>query len=389
MTPKETRKPYLDFYKEHKISPVPNHGLTARLINSRRSLYGHLNISKNSIRDRDVLEFGPGNGTNSLYTMSLKPRSYRLVDANPTGLKNCRANFEKSFPNENWELHDSRIELYSDRKTYDLVICEGFIPNQIEPISMAKHCASFVAPGGLLIVSCHDPVSLISENLRAFIGTLLISPRDTFETRVRKLSRFFIKDLKALGTNTRNIEDWVIDNILNSEFWKLAPLFSMEEAVQTLQENFVVFGSSPAFIVDWEWYKSIEEFETHANTRFIESYRSNIHNLLDTRNWSEPVDFPKNKEILELCCELRETIAKTSEQNPAAQNNLLLKQVITLSSKLACVVKTQSATTAASLSDLICGLEKYQKTGEIKEHYFTEFRQWWGRGMQYMTFEKI
>ena len=99
--------------------------------------------------------------------------------------------------------------------------------------------------------------------------------------------------------------------------------------------------------------------------------------------------FPKNKEILQLCCELRETIAKTSEQNPAAQNNLLLKQVITLSSELACVVKTQSATTAASLSDLICGLEKYQKTGEIKENYFTEFRQWWGRGMQYMTFEKI
>ena len=60
---------------------------------------------------------------------------------------------------------------------------EGLIPNQISPSSMVKYVAQFVAKDGAIIISCHDPVSLLSENLRALLGVLLISPGDEFRLK--------------------------------------------------------------------------------------------------------------------------------------------------------------------------------------------------------------
>ena len=65
----EERVPYLDFYSQNNVSPVLNQGIDEILIKARSALYTQLGISSLNIKGLNVLEFGPGNGTNSLYTL--------------------------------------------------------------------------------------------------------------------------------------------------------------------------------------------------------------------------------------------------------------------------------------------------------------------------------
>ena len=143
-------------------------------------------------------------------------------------LKTAKKTLKHAFQMKIGSWLNRVLKTSRDKNRYALVICRGLIPNQISPSSMVKYVAQFVAKDGAIIISCHDPVSLLSENLRALLGVLLISPGDEFQTKVDKLS-CFEKDLSSLGVKTRKIEDWVIDNILNQEFWKLAPLFFHEK----------------------------------------------------------------------------------------------------------------------------------------------------------------
>jgi len=139
-----TRRPYLDFYGKHGISPVANHVDWGTHFTQRRTLYHRLGILVNCVRGRKVLEFGPGNGANALYTISIEPDQYVLVDANPAGIENCEKNLNRFHPDKNWQIVDSLIEEYETDEKFDLVICEGLLPNQIDPARMARHCASFV-----------------------------------------------------------------------------------------------------------------------------------------------------------------------------------------------------------------------------------------------------
>ena len=76
----------VEFYTRHKISPVRQDITDLRVHFERRaSLYRHLGILPMAIAGRTVLEIGPGSGHNSLYTASLRPSRYVLVEANRTG----------------------------------------------------------------------------------------------------------------------------------------------------------------------------------------------------------------------------------------------------------------------------------------------------------------
>lgn len=384
----EERAPYLDFYSQNNVSPVLNQGMDENLIKVRSALYSQLGISHLNIKGLNVLEFGPGNGTNSLYTMSLQPENYVLVDGNPLGIENCKKNFETCFPNENWKLVESRIENYRDKNRYELVICEGLIPNQISPSLMVKYVAQFVAKDGTIIISCHDPVSLLSENLRALLGVLLISPGDEFQTKVEKLSCFFDKDLSSLGVKTRKTEDWVIDNILNQEFWKLAPLFSMKSATEALAEKFVFSGSSPVFYNDWDWYKSITDNKSHRNENFITAYEKNLHNLLDIRVVSHPRTVDENDKLLNLCQKIRDAISACSEENSIQKNKRIVVKVTKLLEHLLLIPIVRDYETSESIRCLIKILEIFCNDGDIQKCRRDNFQLWWGRGMQYVSFRR-
>ena len=89
---KKKRRPYLDYYKKYNISPVLSKVDLKLHSNQRTFLYTKLGITPSSIQNKNILEFGPGNGLNAIITNSFNPKKYFLVDANPAGIKNCKKN---------------------------------------------------------------------------------------------------------------------------------------------------------------------------------------------------------------------------------------------------------------------------------------------------------
>ena len=376
-----TRRPYLDFYGKHEVSPVANDVNMAAHFVQRRALYYRLGILAGCIRGRNVLEFGPGNGVNTLYTISMEPDRYVLVDANPTGIKNCKSNLNRFYPERNWEIIDSMIEEYNSDEKFDLVICEGLLPNQVNPGKMAKLCASFVKDGGLFISTCHDMVSTVSETLRCLPGILLISRIEDFDEKVAVLADFYEPHLAHLKSMTRTKEEWVIDNILNAEFWQDAPLFSISEAIEALDEDFVVHATSPSFLHDWSWYKSVVNVKNHFNSAMKDAYWSTVHSFIDWRIVSPPRHEPNNRDLSELCRAIRSRVRE------AAEDKNKISALIESCQKLSVYLPEEYTLTKSALS-YNEGMKDYLKTDKINPEKFSNFGAWWGRGMQYISFIK-
>jgi len=375
-------RPYLDFYGKHGISPVAKEIDSENHFVQRRALYHHLGILPECVRESKVLEFGPGNGVNAVYTISLDPVRYVLVDANSTGIENCKKNLNHFCQGKDWQVIDSLIEEYETDEQFDLVICEGLLPNQVDPSQMARHCASFVNGGGLFVLTCHDMISTVSETLRCLLGALLIKEIRDFDEQVNLLSGFFESHLSHLKGMTRTNEEWVIDNILNNEFWKDAPLFSIAEAVEALEGDFIAHATSPRFLQDWSWYKSVGDIESHFNTVLKESYWENAHNFIDWRIVSHPRSESDNLALYGVCKSIRGKVRE------AAVDDATIGTVIKDCQKLLLILPEGYSDTKVAVDSYIDGMKSYLKNSKIKPEIFQDFGAWWGRGMQYVSFVK-
>jgi len=249
-------KPFVDFYVKHEISPVSQDisDLTKHF-ERRSSLYRHLGIPPSFVRNKKVIEFGPGSGHNALFVSSLQPERYVLVDANPTGLKNTIKLLDDYLTENqtNRTEHvfvESLIEEYQSDEHFDLVLCEGVIPFQKNPTDFLQHVASFSSSGGIVVITCSDSVSWLSEILRRALGLSIVDENDAIERKINKLSPIFGYHLSTLKGMSRPHEDWILDNILQP--W-LGELISIAEAIKSLSTDFDVYGSSPHFLTDWRW----------------------------------------------------------------------------------------------------------------------------------------
>ena len=377
-----TKRPYLDFYRKHDVSPVAMKVDWEAHYIQRKALYLRLGILPGNVRGRKVLEFGPGNGVNALYTVSLEPDLYVLVDANPTGIENCKKNLNRFHQGKKIRIIDSLIEEYKTEEKFDLVICEGLLPNQVNPAEMARHCASFVDEGGLFVVTCHDMISTVSETLRCLPGRLLTGNIENFAEQVTALADFFEEHLVHLKGMTRTKEEWVIDNILNSEFWQDAPLFSIAEATDALEEEFIVHGTSPWLLQDWDWYKSVEDVKGHFNGVMKKAYLENVHNLIDWRVISHPRRKVENLALYEVCEEIRDKVRQ------ATTNNRYVHELIAKCRNLEDLLPDEYVDTKVAINAYVAGIESYLNDGKIHKEMFRDFGAWWGRGMQYVSFSK-
>lgn len=376
-------RPYLDYYSKHNISPVINDLDWGKHMTQRKALYNRLGVIGGCVKDKNILEFGPGNGANALYTLSMLPNKYVLVDANPKGLQNCHENLKKYYPKSNWIIEDSLIEDYQSEKKFDVVICECLLPQQNNPAEMARHVASFLDRGGIFVATCHDMISTLSETLRSLPGWLLVKDDNiSFDEKVKKLSHFYRDHLDHLKGMTRSYDDWVIDNILHKEFWQESPLFTIDEAVDALDKDFIVHATSPAFLQDWSWYKSTRNVKNHFNLTMKNSYWEHVHNFLDWRINSTPRNKSENQELYELCAKIRVSVSESAKDDDAIASLIEMCQAL-----VDCLPKENSST-RISLKSYIIGMVHYQKTGEINSKLFKDFGSWWGRGLQYISFIK-
>jgi len=193
----------------------------------------------------------------------------------------------------------------------------------------------------------------------------------------------FSSHLSKLGTNTRSIKDWVLDNVINT-YHKDGSIYSMGEAIKIL-DNFEFQSSVPSFLLDLSWYKNYKIGKNQKNNILdLELFRLETY-LLDWR--------VEEKDLLglsnEKCISLNECIAAAFDEvfhilNQAKSEVNVNKLLISLN-KLKSELPSQFNATVASLNDFIGFLNKKDNLS----YNFSDFESWWGRGQQYVSLRKM
>ncbi len=288
----------LDFYQQHGISPVKQDISDLPAHFARRAhLYRSLGLPPMAVRLKRVLEIGPGSGDNATYTASLHPSFYVAVEPNETGAKEarCRGLFD--------EVHIRPIADYRPYEPFDLVLCEGLLGLcGTDPKVLLEHVGKHVAPGGVLVITCIDPISDHAEVLRRAMAQQMIDRSAPLADQVAVLRPVFAPHLATLKGMTRSVDDWIIDNLLNPA--SIGPTFSIPEACEALDGRFDVLGCSPRFLMDWRWYKEAEA----GNQWAIDSYWQQAHNLQDYRRIDPPKDEAENRKLSAYCQQVRDDV---------------------------------------------------------------------------------
>ena len=372
-------RPYLDFYRANAISPVRQDiSELKKHFDRREALYRHLRISPGLLKGHSVIEFGPGSGHNAIYTSSLEPKHYVLVDGNEVGLKDVKKTLEAHRGGTtHYEVHASLIEEYDSNQRYDLVLCEGVVPFQIQPKEFARHVAKFVKPGGLLVITTIDGVSFLGEATRRLIASSLIEFEAPAQERLKVLRPVFAPHLATLPGMSRSVDDWIYDNILIPYG---GHLFSIEDAITALDDLFDAYGVSPSFFTDWRWYKNVHGESRDYNRRAVDQYIQNVATLIDYRVEIPPMPRNVGRRILSLAEKTFYTMSKAENSNstkPYPQIANWLRDIATL-------VGDESKITAASLAEVADFIERPARASRLPS--FRNFKSFFGRGQQYLSF---
>ena len=374
---------HLGFYTAHGISPVRQDiSDLERHFQRREALYRQLGIVPLALRGRRVLEVGPGGGYNSLYTASLKPARFLLVEGNPTGVAEINQLFS-SHPD--WhgslEIVVSRIEDWQPEPTFDFVFCEGLLSGVENPEQVLDKLAAATAPAGVLTITCVDHLSHFPETIRRALAQTAVGPTDSLEEKVGKILPMMEPHLATLPGMSRRHDDWVIDNLIHPG--SIIPLINFPEAVTLLSSRFDYYGSSPHFTTDWRWYKSIVGEGWEFNGRAIEQFWSLAHNMLDYRRVLPPRDPAANKKLYALCTSARAQL-ESFERN---REPVFLTRFRELVREITADALTFSVDIADALKEA-AKLLKPERPDTTAVAEAAKFGSLFGRGQQYISLIK-
>lgn len=376
-----TKKAYLDFYEKHQIIPVrQDKSDMGAHFNRRGNLYKRLGIPPALLKDKSVIEFGPGSGDNAIFTASLKPSRYVLVDGNTASINELRKKLaEGHFGDVVPEICNANILDYRDEGKFDVVFCEGVVPNQADPSAFLKGISPFAAPGGLICITTMSPFSCLAEVCRRVMR--LFFPED-IDRAVEEGVKFFKEDLLSLTGMSRLHEDWVLDNILHP--WGKNLFFSIPAAIEAVSDDFDFYGSSPSFLTDWRWYKSVNGAKFGTNEMAQHAYAANSLFLLDYRIDPADITLPAHSSWLSLEEECNEAYKVHRELWLNGDIDAIYTQFLPLLSGISNKLDSLLPMTAQSLRDFISGMQDMKTKGLQAD--FKSFRTWFGRGQQYVSF---
>ena len=369
-----TERPFVDFYSAHGLTPTRQDvSDLKRHFQRREALHRQLGIPTGLLKNASLVEFGPGSGHNAIFWASCKPARYVLVDATPASLDGTRTQLDKYFPEAKYEIVASDILHFQTEERFDLVVCEGVIPTQKNPGAFLQHIASFASPGGLVVMTCMDAISVLPEILRRYAAAQVTEGIMEFDEKIKMLVGFFKPDLSSLAGMSRRHEDWVIDQILHP--WS-GPLLSMPEAIAALEADYEVHGSSPRFVNDWRWYKDLHGAGFAFNQSGVESYFGNAHNFVDYRYATGSRDAGENAKLVEVCDAI---YSKQFASERGIEPYLPAALIQDLERVIECLEGGHSETLAALKDFVNC-------TANGRFNELSKFRKLWGRGQQYLSF---
>lgn len=378
---------FLDYYGSRGVIPVSQDsaGLDVRR-RQRLGLYRTLGIPTLAFRGARVVEFGPGTGDNSEIAASLGPTSYDLVDGNEASLQALAAKLADGRLDPatcrlvRADFNDERIEGVA-HGSYDVVIAEGCIPGQVDPVGTLRRIARYAAPDGLLIVTTADEISVLAEHCcRLVMAPVLASHGANFDDSLRVACDIFDPHLSSLPARSRSTRDWAIDMLLHPlpANWAM----SIDEALLAL-DGFRFHGSSPRFATDWRWYKAMAS-DPPGNGPVVEEWRSLAHLAVDHRidpasiRRSTPPEYEAIKGacrlIASLCFEIRESLD--------------LSRFAEVESALGTVARALSA--IPGMERTVASIDDFRRSIPVLaagrwDYGYRDFIGWFGRGQQYLA----
>jgi len=373
---------YLEFYRSNEILPWRQDLSDLRSHFERRaSLYRHLGILPGFLRGRAVLELGPGSGHNSLYSASLGPSRFVLVEPHLGAVQDIKELFSR-FPNWERTLEIKPVSFtdYECDREFDFVFCEGLLNGLPDSNKSLREVTRYVAPRGVLVITCMDDISLFPETLRRLFAHIVLDQKrerhPNVQDNVKMLSDLLGPHLAQLKGMSRTVEGWVLDNMINPA-WNKHTIF---EAVEAIGDEFTVLGTSPSFIVDWRWYKTIYGEEREINQRILSQYWQNVHNFLDQARTFPPRKEEDNRRLY-LHCEQGRKLIRSFE---TSRDRAVIGEVVELLGNIICEVTSFSSDIADSLREareLLC--QDRMDWGTFSNS--KSFGRLFGRGMQYLS----
>jgi ubiquinone/menaquinone biosynthesis C-methylase UbiE len=386
---KQKRQTHLEYYKEQNISPVryDMSDMQAHL-QRRESLYNHLGLPGLAFRGSAVLEVAAGTGHNSLYLASQMPKKLVLLEPNPTGIDHIRDIYKKfSLSHSQPVLICKTLEYFDASEQFDVVLCENWLGTADHEIKLLKKLASMVAVGGILVVTTVSPIGFLPNLLRRFFVPYLASETLPFIERTSLLEAAYKSHLGTLGAMTRNITDWVQDNMLNPAYFGLC--LSSPKVIELLGTEFEMLGSCPSISEDWRWFKSLYGENRMSNQHFLDEYWSKCHNFVDYRQPVNKNDYSQNIKLEEIALRLLKAVEVHEDaclhSEPAHH----------LALEVACLVGEFSSTLPVELVDAKEGLTEIlhyiNKPTEITPEIISkliDFGGLFGRETSYLSLQK-
>ncbi|OGT10164.1 MAG: hypothetical protein A3F73_12050 [Gallionellales bacterium RIFCSPLOWO2_12_FULL_59_22] len=385
----------LKFYEQYKISPVSQDISDLEMHFSRRiGLYRTLGLTPLLFKDRDVLEVAPGSGFNSIVTASFGARTYDLVEPNTTGFNKMACIFENASNGKTAiRFFNCRLDEYQEQRSYDVVLCEGLIQGLENQEQFVIRLANYLRPGGILVLTCSDAISLFFETLRQYISRVLVAQAGSlapgatrFAQVTEMLTEIFFPHLRSLKGMSRPVSDWVHDVLLNptvpSE--SIENEFSVARCVEILGNEFWLYGMSPDFLTHLGWYKEISPEPSKHNQAYLESFYSQWQSLLHYRETGRP-DARRNLLLHGYCQQFAETVAGKDPLNPPVlSHQAILQELEPIRQILSLTESCELDLSHAALAQFLGLFEKGIPTpADIAQA--GAFGTAFGRGQQYIS----
>jgi 2-polyprenyl-3-methyl-5-hydroxy-6-metoxy-1,4-benzoquinol methylase len=262
----QTLTGHLAYYRAHGILPVAYTGTQEQHFQRRASLYRSLRLPPIAFRGARVLEVAAGTGQNAEYISHQYPATLDLVEPSPSESLNGPPGMWPRVP----YIHEKTLQEFNTTERWDIVICENWLGVLELEAGLLDKLASFVAPGGVLVLTCIHPTGIYPNLLRRKIAARLVNDSMSFESKTQILVSAFETHLATMPDMTRSARDWVQDMLLNPAVEHVGLTFPM--LVECLGSEFTILGTSPEFIVDWRWFKSLYGDARRFNNRALVEY---------------------------------------------------------------------------------------------------------------------
>lgn len=371
---------HLEYYTRHGINPVRYDAADPRLHFDRRAaLYRTLGITPLAVRGSRVLEVAPGTGQNSLYLASQRPAGLTLVEPNPAGQRDIAAVYANTPDAVRPEVVACRLEEFEPAEPFDLVACENWLGDSEHERGLLRKLGTLVADGGLLVVTAVSPVGVLPNLLRRALCSKLVSPDDSFADRTAVLSRAFGPHLRTVGGMTRNVTDWVHDNMLNPAY--LGVILTVPMVLDDLGGGFDALGTSPRFATDWRWFKSLCGENRDFNRHLLGQYHAELHNFLDHRTVLPARDPGRNRQLESAALAVAATLRRC-EEGEADWDELE-----TAVRRVLISIGDLPAACSAAIDEFLDAFAAPDLTPEAVAE-LPHFRSLFGRETLYLSFEK-